>query len=966
MANRSTKTQQPVYGSSISELACAKFINDYKDATYERGQAQLFCADFLSLFGISREEIISGEALEHRIKHYNQDKHKNEQCFIDAFIKNKIIIEMKSSNVKLDAAEEQIRKYYDDLPKNERPRLRMICDFKTIILRDMVADIRYKEFPVKELFNHAYKFNCLSDMETPVVHRDQEKLSIEASEKMASVYNAFKSIGFCGQDLMKMLVRLLFCMYAEDTDVFPQLSFTTLIGDTKEDGSDLRYVLTDLFNVLNTPESNRKFIKPEFEKFPYVNGGLFDDVGEIPPFDNCFFKSKLKTDKETGKLINPIRQAIYDCCWFDWHDISPAIFGAMFQNVMSSNERRQGGVHYTSMKNILKVIKPLFLDQLSNEWEVIEKTKNLNKYKNFQNKLAELKFLDPACGCGNFLMVAYQEVRRLENKVIKAITGLNKQLYLNISEVVCRVDIDQFYGIEILAFPCEVARVSMWLMKHMMNMELQKQMPDLNITPFLPLKGHANIHQGNALLLEWDTIFSQQCCFDYIFGNPPFVGARVKSGNEVDEHSQKKDIQFVFKGIKGSGDLDYASCWYQKATDYMVDHPKTHTALVATNSLTQGIHPYLLWKPICESGLQIEFAYKTFRWDNDAKGEAKVHCVIIGFNNDNQIKHTLFESDGTVKECKHINAYLMDQSDIWIKSRNTPLCNTPELLTGSQRIDNDLFKFSTEEKDAFIEKEPLSKNYFFRWYGADEFLYNQIRWVLYLGKCNPEVLKRMKFCMEIVKKVREYRLSSRRTQTLRAADRPNHFGLEVFPNTDFMIIPVVTSGNRQYIPFGFLSPNVMCSNQLNLIPGASLYHFGVLSSLVHMNWIKYVCGRLKSDYRYSKEIVYNNFPWPTIFDEQKQKIENTAQMILEARELFSECKIESLYNDILMPPELRKAHEANDKAVMDAYGFNHNMTEHEIVTELFKMYEKLVEAEETNKPVKKSLAKRKKQDNIIE
>ena len=775
---------------------------------------------------------------------------------------------------------------------------------------------------LENLGKEYYRLQFLVDSKSDHLSKEME-VSSQASEIVAQIYDALlKQYDDNSPEVLRWLnilcVRIVFCLYAEDAGIFTRDQFYNFL--VIYEAKDLRRALRDLFDVLRTPQEKRsKYLQEDLKAFPYTNGGLFEEEIEIPLFTEELKQSLLQN-------------ASLD---FNWNDISPTIFGAMFESTLNPITRRSGGMHYTSIENIHKVIDPLFLNDLRHELDEIleekvekQRQKKLNAY---QDKLASLTFFDPACGSGNFLTETYLSLRRLENEVIRE--RYHGQTMIGEFLNPIKVSIQQFYGIEINDFAVTVATTALWISEAQMLAETERIIhQDIN---FLPLKSYTNIHEGNALRIEWESIVPKDR-LNYIIGNPPFVGARLMS------ECQKQEVIDIF-GVnwKNVGNLDYVCCWYKKAALLMSQNPQVRTALVSTNSICQGEQVANLWKTLFDNGIKINFAHRTFRWDSEASLKAHVHCVIVGFSYQKVTPSYIYDGKRKI-ETDIINAYLMDAPDIFIISRNRPLCQVPPLLTGCQRIDNDLFMFTDESKKDFISSEPNSEKYFHLWYGADEFINRRPRWVLYLGKCSPSELKSMPRCLDIIRQVREYRLSSKRTQTLKAADYPNHFGLEVIPEGNFMIIPVVSSERRRYVPMGFMTPEVMCSNQVNIIPDATLYHFGILESNVHMAWMRGVCGRLKSDYRYSKDVVYNNFPWPEPTEEQKSKIEQTAQAILDARALYLDSSLADLYDDLTMPVELRKAHQDNDRAVMQAYGFDvKTMTESLCVAELFKLYQEL-------------------------
>lgn len=694
------------------------------------------------------------------------------------------------------------------------------------------------------------------------------------------------------------------------------------------DTRGMRKALVELFKVLDTrPQDRDPYLQddnPDLAAFPYVNGGLFSDEDiEIPPF----------TDEIRELLLVKASEN------FNWAEISPTIFGAVFESTLNPETRRSGGMHYTSIENIHKVIDPLFLDELKNELDEIstipvERTKKA-KLRTFQHKLASLTFLDPACGSGNFLTETYLSLRRLENKILLELSHGQVTMY-SASESPIQVSISQFYGIEINDFAVTVAKTALWIAESQMMKETEKIL--LVPLEFLPLKTNAFIVEGNALRVDWESVVPKGK-LNYIMGNPPFIGARLM-GKE-----QKADVNTIFPGWKNVGNLDYVCCWYKKASDLMKG-TAIHSALVSTNSVSQGESVANLWKPLFDGGVHIDFAYRTFRWDSEAKIKAHVHCVIIGFSvAANFVPKKVFDGD-RYQLAENINGYLLDSENVFVESRNKPLCNVPEIGIGNKPIDGGFYLFEKDEMSDFLKKEPSAKKYFRPWYGSREFINQKPRYCLWLGECTPAELKAMPLCLERVKAVREYRLASPSTGTIKIADKPTRFHVENMPKGNYIVIPEVSSQKRKYIPMGYMDSNSLCSNKLRLMPNATIYEFGILESNVHMAWMRVVCGRLKSDYDYSIKIVYNNFPWPTPTEQQKAKIEQTAQAILDARALYPDSSLADLYDELTMPPELRKAHQANDRAVMDAYGFTRGTaartSESACVAELMKLYQQKV------------------------
>ena len=696
------------------------------------------------------------------------------------------------------------------------------------------------------------------------------------------------------------------------------------------DTRKMRKALVELFKVLDTEPAKRdpylKDDNPKLAAFPYVNGGLFanEDI-EIPPFT-----------EDIRQLL--LEKASAD---FNWSEISPTIFGAVFESTLNPETRRSGGMHYTSIENIHKVIDPLFMDELKKEFTeikeiAVERTRQ-RKLKEFQNKLAGLTFLDPACGSGNFLTETYISLRRLENEVLRLLTY--GQISFGEIHNPIQVSIGQFYGIEINDFAVTVAKTALWIAESQMMKETEEIV--LMNLDFLPLKSYTNILEGNALRINWEDVVSKNK-LNYIMGNPPFIGYSLQS------KEQKSDILDIYidengKSYKTAGKNDYVSGWYWKAAQIM-QTTSIRTAFVSTNSITQGEQVASVWKPLFDRfGIHIDFAHRTFRWDSEAHVKAHVHCVIVGFSCiPSIIPKRLYTSD-RLQIVDNINAYLFEAPDIFVSSNKKPLCAVPEMLKGSSPVDGGNFFLNDEEYKEFIQQEPLSEKFIHKFLGAREYLHNVSRWCLWLEKATPSELKKMPMVMKRVTAVKQFRLASTKEATRKYADYPTRFMELRQPDTDYILIPRHSSENRRYIPFGFMSEDVICGDANNMLPGATLYHFGVLISNVHMAWVRAVCGRIKSDYRYSNDVVYNNFPWPETSDEQRTKIEKTAQAILDARALYPDSTLSDLYDDVTMPSELRRAHQQNDKAVMQAYGFSiRNTTESICVAELMKMYQNMI------------------------
>ena len=752
------------------------------------------------------------------------------------------------------------------------------------------------------------------------------EINVRAAERMALLHDALKEHGYEGHDLEIYLVRLLFCMFAGDTGIFPKGNFYDYIADSKEDGSDLSHRLSTLFEVLNMPKERREkktLLSEELKQFGYINDRLFED--RLPPAD---FNQKM-------------RKLLLECQNFDWSMISPAIFGAMFQGVMKKDLRRELGAHYTDEDNILKLLNPLFLDDLWMEFNKVKATPAA--LDRFHDKIASLKFLDPACGCGNFLMLTYRELRLLELEVLKMKVS-TRQKVLDISTML-KVNVEQFYGIEIEDFPCQVATVGMWLIDHQMNIRVSEQFGQYYAR--LPLTQIATIVHGNALRINWESIVPKEE-LSFILGNPPYVGNKYRSVR------QKEDMRLI---LPDSQMLDYVAAWYKKATD-MMSGTTIQTGFVSTNSITQGEQVALLWKPLMKRGIHIDFAYRSFKWWNEAKGKAAVHCVIIGFSYVETTRKRIYE--GKKKSAVHnINPYLIDAPNVFIESRTKPLCGTPPIGMGNQPIDDGNYLFTKEEMKAFLKIEPQAKKWFRPWIGADEFINGYQRYCLWLGYCPPPELKKMREVMKRVHAVQKFRQESKRASTKKLANFPTRFQTENIPSKSYIVIPEVSTERRNYIPMGFMKLHTLCSNLLRLMPHGTLYHFGILTSVVHMAWTRAVCGRLGTGYRYSKDIVYNNFPWAEATDEQKAAIEKLAQGVLDARGKFPDSSLADLYDPLTMPKELLKAHQVLDRAVLKLYKFKQDMSESEIVAKLMEMYQKLtatptfIPEEETQKGRKK-------------
>lgn len=963
--------------------AAAEFAKRWQGRGYEKGDSQVFWTELLTeVYGVENPSTF--------IRFEEQVKIDNTN-FIDVHIPStKVIIEQKSIGKDLrkgilqsDGSVlnpfQQAKRYSAELAYSSRPRWIVTCNFEQFLVYDMEQpNGEPAEILLKDLGKEYYRLQFLVDTNSEHLSKEMQ-VSIQAGEIVGHIYEALlKQYDDNSPEALRWLnilcVRIVFCLYAEDAGIFRHDQFHDYLVSYNAD--DLRNALIRLFDVLNTPDDKRsRYLKDDLKAFPYTNGGLFEEEIEIPQFTEELKQTLLKN-------------ASLD---FDWSEISPTIFGAVFESTLNPETRRSGGMHYTSIENIHKVIDPLFLNDLRGELDTILEEKverqRQKKLDIYQEKLASLTFLDPACGSGNFLTETYLSLRRLENEVIRE--RYHGQTMIGAFVNPIKVSIQQFYGIEINDFAVTVATTALWISEAQMLAETERIVhQDID---FLPLKPYCNIREGNALKMDWSVIeypsdiptiyvknahiiydeeakwkvgesvveFDEanivagdyqrgmksnakryEIRYDYIIGNPPFVGARLMS------ESQKQDVLDIFgKDWKNVGNMDYVCCWYRKAANLMKINPQCRAALVSTNSICQGEQVANLWQPLIEGGLHINFAHRTFRWDSEASLKAHVHCVIVGFSY-RKIQPRFIYDGERKNEVDNINGYLMDAPDVFIGSRQHPIADVPEIGIGNKPIDGGNYLFEKEEMEAFIKSEPKSAGYFKLWYGSVEFIHQKPRYCLWLGDCSPAELRQMPHCMKRIEAVREARLASPSVGTQKLADRPTRFHVENMPKSNYIIVPKVSSERRRYVPMGFMSPDVLASDLVFLIPNATLYHFGILESNVHMAWMRAVGGRLKSDYRYSKDVVYNNFPWPNPTDEQKAKIEQTAQAILDARALYPDSSLADLYDELTMPVELRRAHQNNDRAVMQAYGFDvKSMTESQCVAELFKLYQEITNIE---------------------
>lgn len=914
--------------------AAKEFAKQWENKGFEKGESQPFWLSLLgNVFGVEHPESFIN---------FEEQVHLDHTSFIDGYIPaTRVLIEQKSfgkdlntpirqSDGSLLTPFQQAKRYITELPVSKHPRWVVTCNFSTFFVYDMERPTGEPErIELKDLPKEFYRLSFLVDAKN--THLEKElAVSIKAGDIVGLLYEALleqyidKESPSTHRSLNILCVRLVFCLYAEDAGLFGRKG---MFHDYLQQAGlrHVRAALIDLFRVLDTPAEKRDpYLDDDLAAFPYVNGGLFanEDI-EIPQI----------TERIYDLLLNKASAN------FDWSEISPTIFGAVFESTLNPQTRRKGGMHYTSIENIHKVIDPLFLNDLHREFEEICAGKVLvqrnKKLFAFQEKLASLTFLDPACGSGNFLTETYLSLRRLENQVIIKTREGKSHTDMGAIFNPIKVSIGQFYGIEINDFAVTVAKTALWIAESQMFKATQ-DIVQLNLD-FLPLKTYANIVEGNALRMDWGSLVPKEK-LSYIMGNPPFIGARLMN------EAQKADVLDVFgPKWKNVGNLDYVCCWYKKAADLM-QGTAIRAALVSTNSVSQGEQVAILWKPLFEQGLHFDFAYRTFRWDSEATQKAHVHCVIIGFSfAKNDKEKLIFTLDKPLK-VKEINGYLLEAAPIFIESRTLPLCPVPPIGIGNKPIDGGNYLFTAQEKEEFIKKEPAAAGYFRPWYGAEEFIQQKPRYCLWLGNCPPDKLRQMPLCLERVENVRKLRLASKSIGTRKLAEKPTRFHVENMPTHNYIIVPRVSSEKRKYIPLGFLPPICLTSDAVHIIPNATLYHFGVLTSNVHMAWMRAVAGRLEMRYRYSKDIVYNNFPWPAPTPEQERKIMQTAQAILDARALYPSASLADLYDDLTMPPKLRTAHQQNDRAVMEAYGLSvKNTTESACVAYLMELYQKIIQ-----------------------
>jgi hypothetical protein len=893
--------------NEIKDRALA-FSKEWEGTHSEEADAKPFLVEFFNVFGLNQRKVA---AFEHKVK-----KLGDGDGYIDMLWKGWLLIEMKSKGKDLSKAYGQAKGYIHGLHKLDIPKYVLVCDFETFRLYDLeeTGEEEYVEFKLNEFVNHVELFGFIAGYQKKV-YREEDPVNVKAAELMGKLHDRLKEIGYEGHPLEVYLVRLLFCLFAEDTSIFEKQQFQDFIEErTNEDGSDLASRIQEIFQVLNTPLDKRfKNLDEQLNAFPFVGGKLFQEILPVAHFDT------------------KMRQTLLECCYLDWSKISPAIFGSMFQSVMDPKERRNLGAHYTSEKNILKLIKPLFLDELWTEFESIKTNKA--KLNAFHERLSKLKFLDPACGCGNFLVITYRELRLLELAVLERLYG-NDRVVVELSDVAL-LDVDMMAGIEHEEFPARIAEVAMWLMDHQMNLKMSMEFGQYFAR--LPLTKSANIVHANALRINWNDVVSKDE-LQFIIGNPPFIGERYQ--NEI----QRTELEQVF-GSKVK--LDYVAGWYLKAAQ-IIQNTEIKVAFVSTNSICQGEQISILWSKMFELyKIKIHFAHQTFKWNNEAKGVAAVFCVIVGFGNCEAKSLRIYEysdikSEPIEKKVKNINPYLVEGKDIFIGKSKNPICKVPIMQRGSDANDKGLLLFQKDEMTEFVLKEPLSKSYFKRAVGANEFINNKTRYTLWLLDIDPSALRSMKLVTERVYEIKKFRPLN-----------PHLYGSIRKPESQFLFVPQMSSENRNYIPIGFLSEDVIPLGPHFFVDNANNFHFGVLTSKMHNLWIRTVCGRLKSDLRYSNSIVYNNYPWPeTPSEKQIKAIETAAQKVLDARAEFPTSSLADLYDPLTMPPALVKAHNELDKAVDLAYRPQAFTSEANRMVFLFELYEKYTADLFTKEPSK--------------
>ncbi|MGB3748516.1 MAG: DNA methyltransferase [Rhodanobacter sp.] len=925
----------PLSWNEIKDRAL-RFSREWQHESSEGAEAKSFWDGFFDVFGVSRRRVAN---FEKKVK-----KLDGKDGYIDLLWKGVLLIEHKSRGKDLDRAHTQARDYFHGLTDAELPRYLLVCDFERFRLYDLETGEIPTEFALKDLQKHVRQFGFIAGYQARSF-KEEDPVNVLAAERMGKLHDALKAAGYEGHALEVLLVRLLFCLFGDDTGIFPRHAFHELLSQrTGVDGADTGQWLAQLFQVLDTaPDRRQKTLDAQLAEFPYVNGKLFAEPLPLAAFDAT------------------MRDLLLQASALDWSRISPAIFGSMFQSVMDKQARRNLGAHYTSEKNILKLIGPLFLDELKAELEKIGNHEG--KLKSFHVKLASLRFLDPACGCGNFLVIAYRELRLLEIEVLQRLYARQGSVFHGVADHVA-IDVDQFYGIEIEEFPAQIAQVALWLMDHQMNLRVAEQFGEYFAR--LPLTKSPTIVHGNALRIDWKEVVKPEA-LSYILGNPPFLGHHYQN------EDQKRDQAMVMHQISAHGVLDFVANWYVKAAEYVQGQPRIRCAFVSTNSITQGEQVGLLWSLLLAQGIRIQFAHRTFQWSNEARGIAAVHCVIVGFGLADVDPKWIFDyatlrGDPQALKASNINPYLVDAPDVVVTNRSHPLGDVPQMLWGNKPTDGGHLILSPEERHELLAKEPKAEKFVRRYMSGGDFINGTVRYCLWLPDATPAELKTLPEVMKRVEAVRESRLASKAASTREYAKYPTRFRQIAQPDSDYLAIPEVSSERRAYIPIAFLSKDVICSNKIQFVPEATLFHFGVLNSGMHMAWVRAVCGRLESRLSYSNTIVYNNFPWPELpleplsprergrgegaaearvpappapssgaarhlltregtpvgspegeGSKHRAAIETAAQVVLDARAAFPDSTLADLYDPLSMPPALVKAHQNLDRAVDAAY-----------------------------------------------
>lgn len=890
------------------------FQNEWKDETNENAEAKSFWDDFFNVFGVSRRRVAT---FEEGVKIEGNTK------FVDLLWKGTLLIEHKSKGKNLDRAYDQAINYFDGIKDRDLPRYVLVSDFERFRLYDLDNKINYF-FQLEDFYKNIQLFSFIAGYEHHEI-KPQDPVNTEAAVMMGKIHDELQKINYVGDDLDTLLVRLVFCLFADDTGIFNKGLFRDFLeNNTNEDGTDLAINLQYLFEILDTPLEQRITSNSIYDEFPYVNGSLF--------------KKRLRT----AVFNKSMREILLECSRLDWGKISPAIFGSLFQSAMDQEKRRSIGAHYTSEENIMRIINPLFLDDLKSEFEEIKKRKR-NKLKlleQFQDKLSNLTFLDPACGSGNFLILAYREIRRLELDVLKEINytenkteAFQLDLSLDFNNII-KCNVDQFFGIEIDSFSAQIAQVALWIVDHQMNIEASLYFG--RSFARLPLSEHANIVNNNALEVNWVDVLDPRDC-NFILGNPPFIGKKYQTT------AQRNEMKAIFDGVKGYKSLDYVTGWFYKAAQY-IQMQNIKVGFVATSSISQGEQVSILWNELFDLNMEIIFAYKPFKWSNDAKHNAGVYVVITGFryeNKQNTVTKKIYDGDKYI-EAKNINGYLVDAKNVSVKRRGTPIQkSTKKMIAGNKPVDYNHLKLTEDEFEEFRIKEPKALKYIKRLYGAQEFIQGKVRYCLWLVDCPPNELAKMPMVLERVRKTKEARLASRDKGARKLADKPTVFRETNNPK-QYIIIPSVSSENRNYIPMGFLGKNDIPVMSVLIIPDGDLYDFGILTSKMHMVWTNAVCGRLEMRYRYSSAIVYNNFPFPKANDELKEKISKLSLEILRIKEKYEESTLSDLYNLLTMPYELLKAHQKLDREVEKLYRVEGFENDSDRLSYLFNLYSEIV------------------------